>query len=648
MAVESLYTIPKPRPLHRGLDSLVNGWIGRFRRRASVKQKLMEDASRIDGYAEELVALSDEELDQRLQEQRTRFRRRAREDDEIEALALVREAATRTLGLRPFSVQMAGAITLYRGCLAEMATGEGKTLTAGIAAVLFGWTGKPCHVITVNDYLVERDAQWLGPLYTRCGVRVGIVTGKMAEPERREGHACDITYTTGKELLADLLRDQMKREFGNLRSRRLLRQVIGQRAARSAKEVLRGIHSAIVDEADSVLIDEAVTPLIISSPKPNESLKQAILRADALCNSLESSTHYRINEVYRELEFTAEGHDKIASMAKDWRGIWRSVSRSQELVRQGLLAREFFHRDKHYIVERGRIVIIDEFTGRPMPQRSWRQGLHQAIEAKEGLSPSDPTETVARMSFQRFYRCFHRLAGMTGTGKESAEEFWQIYHLAVISLPANRPCIREKWKPVITETEAEKWSLLLKEIRQIHGEGRPILVGTRSVSASEKIASLLEAGNYEYKLLNATKLAEEAEIVAAAGGRGRITVATNMAGRGTDIRLDEEVAELGGLHVIGTEYHESERVDRQLFGRCARQGDRGSARMFSSLTDEIVRKSDNSESGSSSRRFLMSLVPNRWTFRFAQWHSERRSYAQRLAVLRADRWLEESLSFTER
>ncbi|MBT5705787.1 prepilin peptidase [Verrucomicrobia bacterium] len=648
MASDSLYTLPKPRTLYRGLDSVVNGWIGRSRRRSSVVQELLTDAAQIDAHASQITELTDEELDQRLIEKRTLFRRRAKPGDEIEALALVREIAARSLGLRPFTVQLAGALALYRGYLAEMATGEGKTLTAGLAAVLLGWTGKPCHVVTVNDYLVERDADWLKPLYDRCHIRVGTVTGKMTESDRRAGHECDVTYTTSKELLADLLRDQMKREFGNSRSRRLLRKVIGTRAARTPKEVLRGIHTAIVDEADSVLVDEAVTPLIISSSKPNESLKQAILRADSLCDALESPKHYSINKVYSEIEFSAEGHAKIASMTTEWKGIWRSPSRREELVRQGIVAREFFHRDKQYLVENRKIVIIDEFTGRPMPQRSWRQGLHQAIEAKEGLSPSDPTETVARMSFQRFFRCFEKLAGMTGTGRESANEFWQIYQLPVVSLPPNRPCIREEWPQIVAKTEDQKWSLLMQEIRQVHGEGRPILIGTRNVFASEKIARLLEAENLEYQLLNASRLSEEAGIVADAGRVGRITVATNMAGRGTDIRLDAEGTSFGGLHVIGTEFHETERVDRQLFGRCARQGDPGSARMFSSLEDDIVAKSNGKEGQSRSLKLTRELLPSRWAFRFAQWRSERRSYTQRLSVLRSDRWLEESLSFTER
>ena len=397
MASDSLYTIPKPRTLHRGLDSVANRWIGRYRRRSSVIREILAEAKEIDAHASRISALSNEELDQCLRAKRSLFRRRAKAGDEIEALALVREAAGRSVGLWPYTVQLAGALALYRGYLAEMATGEGKTLTAGLAAVLMGWTRNPCHVITVNDYLVGRDAEWLQPLYDRCLVSVGTVTGKMPEPERRAGHNCDVTYTTSKELLADLLRDQMKRDFGNLRSRRLLRQVLGSRYSRAPKEVLRGIHTAIVDEADSVLVDEAVTPLIISSSKPNESLKHAILRADSLCNALERYRHYQINETFKEIEFTSEGQERVAFLAQDWTGIWRSPARREELVLQGIVAREFFHRDKQYLVEGGKIIIIDEFTGRPMPQRSWRQGLHQAIEAKEGLNPSDPTETVARM-----------------------------------------------------------------------------------------------------------------------------------------------------------------------------------------------------------------------------------------------------------
>lgn len=639
-----------PRPL-QGLDAVVNGFIGRFERRAAQLANLQCHAEEIDACAPDWIGLENAVLQRRLLELREQFRRGGRESRETltAALAGIREAADRTLGLRPFPVQLIGALALHRGFLAEMATGEGKTLTAGLTGVLAGWTKRPCHIVTVNDYLVERDAAWLTPLYHFCAVRVGCVTAAMEAPDRQKGYGCDVTYATSKELLADFLRDRLR--LGTLAhpTRRLVRRLLDPRAAQDGI-VMRGLHTAIVDEADSLLIDEAVTPLIISATHKNQVLIEAGLVAEQIAATLESVADYQTNLRYREIELTEAGRRKLQERAGHLPGLWRGTDRRQELIRQALVAREFYLRDKHYIIVDGKIVIVDEFTGRPMPQRTWREGMHQAIEAKEGLPISHPSETIARLSFQRFFRSFHRLSGMTGTAREAAGEFWQVYRLPVITIATNRPCIRQQWSDRYFRTEEEKWQAIVDEITRLHATGRPLLVGTRSVLASERLASMLSERKLEFKVLNATRLKEEAEIIAMAGEPGRITIATNMAGRGTDIKLGHDVAAVGGLHVITTERHESGRVDRQFFGRAARQGDPGSAQAFVSTEDELIRRHLPRLAYRILDRSVQARMPGRQqvaraAFALAQRRAQNLAFKQRRAVLRADTWLEESLSF---
>ncbi|HLP78039.1 MAG TPA: DEAD/DEAH box helicase, partial [Candidatus Paceibacterota bacterium] len=433
------------RPL-QGLDALVNGFIGSYQRRTGVLDSLKQDAAAIDALAPELIEISDHDLQQRLLSFRQQFHRggKAVEALLLPALAAIREAADRQLGMRPFPVQLMGALALHRGYLAEMATGEGKTLTAGLAAILAGWTKRPCHIVTVNDYLVQRDAERLEPLYHFCGVRVGFVAAEMPTPERIKGYGCDVTYVTSKELLADFLRDRLRLGRFQNPSRRLIQQMLVPQLQAQDGLVLRGLHTVIVDEADSVLIDEAVTPLIISAPHKNELLCEATRLAKDLATRFKPVTDYRTDARHKEIELTPAGLQKLVEEANHLPGLWKGPDRRLELVVQALVAREFFHRDKQYIVEGDKLVIVDEFTGRPMPQRNWREGMHQAVEAKEGLPISDPTETIARLSFQRFFRCFRKLSGMTGTAREAAGEFWQVYKLPVVSIPTNRPCVREQ------------------------------------------------------------------------------------------------------------------------------------------------------------------------------------------------------------
>jgi preprotein translocase subunit SecA len=647
----SYYRLPQP-PV-AGLDALVNGVIGKFRRRDKILADLNRDAEAIVAREAEWVELSDVELQRRLLGFRENFRRggAAAQTAVVTALGAIREAADRTLGLRPFPVQIMGALALHRGYLAEMATGEGKTLTAGLAAVLAGWSQQPCHVVTVNDYLVQRDAEWLQPLYHFCGVRVGFVASWHQPQERLKNYGCDVTYVTSKELLADFLRDRLNLGKMQNATRRLIRRMLLPPAAGQDGLVMRGLHTAIVDEADSILIDEAVTPLIIAAPHKNESLGEATLRAQEMSRLMVKGEDFSSNPRHKEIELTSGGLKKLVEHASHLPGLWRGQDRRLELVIQALVAREFFHRDQQYIIEGEKLVIVDEFTGRPMPQRTWREGMHQAIEAKEGLLISDPSETIARLSFQRFFRCFRRLSGMTGTAREAADELWQIYGLPTIAIPPNRPCIRQEWPDRFFPDENSKWQAVVAEIEQVHRSGRPLLVGTRSVMASERLWQFLAERGLIAKVLNATKLKEEAEIIALAGERGRITIATNMAGRGTDIKLGSGVVALGGLHVIATERYESGRVDRQLFGRAARQGDPGSVQAFVSAEDELVRKylpralrttfkklaQGSRARGQKGCGFLVKL---------AQKKAQSIAFKQRQSVMRSDAWMDQALSFT--
>jgi len=645
------YRVP-PRPV-AGLDALVNRFIGTYQRRGRVLETIKRDADAIVALEQGWKDMSDAVLQRRLLEFRAQIRRGGREAEKLiyPALAAIREAADRKLGLRPFPVQLMGALALHRAYLAEMATGEGKTLTAGLAAILAGWTKHPCHIITVNDYLVQRDAEWLEPLYHFCGVRVGFVVASSNPDERAKNYGCDVTYVTSKELLADFLRDRL--HLGKLQNptRRLIRRMIAPDWQSQGGMVLRGLHTAIVDEADSVLIDEAVTPLIIASPHENQILREAARIAQQMIGNLEPETDYHSNSRYKEIEMTNVGLQKLVQQASHLPGMWRGHDRRLDLVIQALVAREFFHRDQQYIIEDDKIVIVDEFTGRPMPQRSWREGMHQAVEAKENLPISDPTETIARLSFQRFFRCFYKLSGMTGTAREAATELWQVYGLPTITIPPNKPCIRQQLPDRFFLEEEDKWQAIISEIEKVHLTGRPILVGTRSVLASERLGQWLIQRGLEPKILNATRLKEEAELIAMAGERGRIVIATNMAGRGTDIKLGRGTGELGGLHVIATERHESGRVDRQLFGRAARQGDPGSAQAFISAEDELPRKFAG--------KSILKVVEETWrrgvkgkvtiaekAIRLAQRRAERLAFKQRKEVLRSDLWMDEALSFT--
>lgn len=643
---------PDPEPLPKGLDAFDHALRGIWRRRAISSAKLLQIAERAMAIGPEFEALSDGALRAELLQLRQAFRRtggKVAPEKFVRALAALRESGWRVWGLKAYAVQLAGVAGLSRGCLVEMATGEGKTIVAAMAAALAGWTGKPCHVVTVNDYLACRDAEQFARLGSWTGLEVAAVTANLSPAERRVAYRADVVYTTSKELLADFLRDRLALGVASSADRLALKHAFGDRGG-LRQAVQRGLGAAIVDEADSVLIDEAVTPLIISREQANETLRQACVEACRLADSLEPGRDYRADARHKRVDLTTAGEARLATLSAPLPAIWRGADRRRELVEQALQAKSFFFREKQYIVEDGKVVIVDEFSGRLMPQRTWREGLHQAIEVREGLSVTSPTETVARMSFQRFFRLFPRLSGMTGTARESRGELWQIYRIPVVRIPTNCPVARQTLPERRFLNGREKWDAIVAEIEALHAEGRPILVGTRSIEASEQLGSRLLERGLDARILNARRHAEEAGIIAGAGARRAITIATNMAGRGTDIRLGEGVAKRGGLHVIATERHEAGRIDRQLFGRAGRQGDAGSSRAFVCAKDELLQRFLPRPA-----RWILGVLERfapplaKWVLgpcaNWAQSIAQGRAYRQRRQVLQSDQWLEESLGF---
>ncbi len=489
------------------------------------------------------------------------------EDILVEAFAVVRETSYRILGMRPFDVQVLGGLVLHEGKIAEMKTGEGKTLAATMPVYLNALTGRGVHVVTVNDYLARRDAEWMGPIYTFLGLSVGNIVHGMDDTARRNAYQSDVTYGTNNEFGFDYLRDNMKFSIDDY--------------------VQRDYYYAIVDEVDSILIDEARTPLIISGP--SEESTDKYVRINRVIPSLHKETDYSIDEKTRTVVLTEEGVAKVEGLLKvqnlyDPRNI-----EILHHVNQALKAHTLFKRDVDYLVKDNQVVIVDEFTGRVMPGRRYSDGLHQALEAKEHVKVEQENQTYASITFQNYFRMYEKLAGMTGTADTEATEFKKIYNLEVVVVPTNMPMIRVDNPDVIYKTEKEKFDAIVEEIHELHNIGRPVLVGTISIEKSELLSKHLKKVGIKHNILNAKNHEKEAEVIAEAGQWSAVTISTNMAGRGTDIKLGDGVAEIGGLHILGTERHESRRIDNQLRGRSGRQGDKGSSRFYLSLEDDLLR-----------------------------------------------------------
>ncbi|MDX1775504.1 MAG: preprotein translocase subunit SecA, partial [Desulfobulbales bacterium] len=507
-------------------------------------------------------------------------------ENTAQTFALVQEFAERTLNIRHYDVQLIGGYALLNGMVAEMETGEGKTLTATLPACTAALAGIPVHIITVNEYLAERDAAWMKPVYDAMGLSVGFIRHDMSPAERSRVYLQDVVYCTNKEIVFDYLKDHLslKKKPGHIAYP--LQRLYG--SSGTLKDlILRGLCYAIVDEADSVLIDEARTPLIISGAGDSNFEEQTYGQALAFARQLSSNEHFRSEKAAKNIELTEAGRDFLAALAKPAGGFWVSARRREAMVCMALVALYHFQRDKDYLIKDGKIEIIDEYTGRRMADRSWEKGLHQLIECKENCAITTQRETLARISYQRFFRRYHMLAGMTGTAREVARELWSVYGLKFIRIPTNKPLIRQGLPEIFFNTEKEKLAAVVKRVKDLNATGKPVLIGTPTVGVSEKISRLLCENGLEHRVLNARQDKEEALIIARAGNIGEITVATNMAGRGTDIQLGPEVRELGGLQVIATEVHSARRIDRQLYGRCGRQGDPGTYETYISLEDEV-------------------------------------------------------------
>ena len=519
---------------------------------------------KINALEPEISGLSDARLRAKTDEFRLRLTKGETLDDLLpEAFAVVREAAKRVMGLRHFDVQLMGGCILHRGKIAEMRTGEGKTLVATLPAYLNALEGKGVHVVTVNDYLARRDSEDMGRVYRFLGLSVGLITHEMDYPARKAAYAADITYGTNNEFGFDYLRDNMVISLDQM--------------------VQRPLHYAIVDEVDSILIDEARTPLIISGPgAQSTSLYQVMADVAA---KLKEGEDYTVDE--KQTETGIAKTEKLLGVSNMYDGE-NGVDYSHQLM-AALKAKALMHRDRDYVVKDGEVIIVDEFTGRLMFGRRYSEGLHQAIEAKEHVKVERESQTLATITFQNYFRMYDKLSGMTGTAKTEEQEFQKIYGLDVVVVPTNKPNIRIDYPDVIYKTRRAKYRAVANAIEELHKKGRPVLVGTTSIQQSEELSELLKKRGIEHNVLNAKFHEKEAEIVADAGQMGAVTIATNMAGRGTDIVLGDGVAELGGLHIIGTERHESRRIDNQLRGRCARQGDPGSTRFYLSLEDDLMR-----------------------------------------------------------
>ena len=539
----------------------------RFGEGRSMKQRVAR-VVRINALEPAMQDLSDDAIRERAVDIRARLADGTEIDEVLdETFALVREASWRSLGMRPYDVQLIGAMVLNEGQIAEMRTGEGKTLAAVPAVVLNALTGHGVHLVTVNDYLASRDASWMRPVYEALGLTVGVIGSMMPEEDRRTAYAADITYGTNSEFGFDYLRDNM--------------------AVRLDDCVQRGHTFCIVDEVDSILIDEARTPLIISGVP--EAAADTYYRFARIVPTLKRDTDYEVDEKSKTVAPLETGVEKV-ERALGIDHLYLDVH--GQLVNhfiQALKAQSLFRKDKEYIVRDGEVLIVDEFTGRVLEGRRYSEGLHQAIEAKEGLKIREENQTLATITLQNYFRMYDKLSGMTGTASTEANEFNKIYETEVVSIPTHRPMVRNDENDFIFKTKDSKFRAVIEDIADAHDRGQPVLVGTISVAVSEMLSGMMERRGIPHSVLNAKQHDQEAEVIARAGERGAVTIATNMAGRGVDIKLGDGVEELGGLYVIGTERHESRRIDNQLRGRSGRQGDPGMTRFFLSAEDDLIR-----------------------------------------------------------
>ena len=551
------------------------------------------DLDRVNALEPKMLELSDHDL----KKESLSLRYRARSGEPLakllpEAFALVREAGRRAKNMRHFDVQILGATAVFNHSIVEMQTGEGKTLTATLPMYLYALVGKGTCLATVNDYLAKRDADLMEPIYNMLGMKVGVIQTEMQQPDRRKAYYSDITYGTAKEFGFDFLRDRLLLRKIREGQHDLLGAMLEGIKESDEQPVQREPYYALIDEADSILIDEASTPLIISAmPTAEQKMEVECYKwAADRANDFIDEEDYKYDHDKKSVELLKKGRLKARTIEKPESMADTGLYHIYEYIQRAIKVDREFHLDEQYVVKDGEIVIVDEFTGRLGEGRKWRDGIHQAVEAKQGVEITVSTGQAARVTVQDFFLRFQKLSGMTGTAAASKGELRKIYRCHVIPVPTNRPPQRIKLPTLVYATELAKWKAVVEEVAEIHAQGRPILIGTRTIDKSEILSAMLKDRGIIHDVLNANHVEEEAEIVARAGGAGKVTVSTNMAGRGTDIKLTDEIKALGGLHVICTEMHESARIDRQLIGRCGRQGDPGTYRQYLCLEDELLEK----------------------------------------------------------
>lgn len=630
-------------PRTHAVEEFLRGLGGWLPPRRESRGAIARFVQAVDGVAETLKPQDDAAVAQRFRDEMRGLKALAHDEQRLAAVfACVGEASRRVLKMWPYPVQFAGARMLLQGQLAEMQTGEGKTLVAGLAATAMAGSGASVHVISTNDYLASRDCEEMSPLFAFFGLGGACVRSGMEADERRRAYRHSVCYVSGKELVFDYLKDRLA-GHGVLPARVSLLRHLSAAEPAGEQPLIPALHFAIVDEADSVLIDEARTPMILSREAPGVYEPELLRWAIGVAGSLREGVHYR-SVAAREIELLPGAAEHAGEVPPGVRPVWRSRPWRELLLRQALTALHLFHRDQHYILAEGKVQIVDESTGRVMADRSWEQGLHQLIEAKEGLELTQGRETLARMTFQAFFRRYYLLSGLTGTAAEAARELWSVYRLKVRRIPPHRPNRRRRDADRCFSSLQAKWRVVVDEAARVAARGQPVLIGTRSVEASEQVEAELRRRGLPHVVLNARQDQQEAAIVALAGEPGRITVATNMAGRGTDIKLTPAAREAGGLHVILTEFHESPRVDRQLVGRSGRQGDPGSAVAIVSSEDSLFRALP--------QPWKRLLAGGSWLLRLAVRHAqgraERRAYRSRMQTLRQDKELNRLIGFAGR
>jgi len=610
--------------------------------------------TRVNGFEKSIDKFPDKIMEEHIQQLRKRLYQQGLQDNLVaQAFATIREVSQRTLGKRHFDVQILGGWIMMNGMLAEMETGQGKTLTATLPACTAALAGIPVHIVTANDYLAERDEQLLRPLYQQMGLTSASVINEMETEERKAAYQCDIVHSTSQQITFDYLRDRMEMgdDIGKLQIQ--FKHLQSMHMQKPSAFLLRGLCFTIIDEADSLLVDEAKTPLIISRTRQSEEQNQAYFDAIYLSKSLDKNTDYKVIEQYQEIKLTAEGKTKITELVEDLGDYWQQRRRREIMVIQALKATQIFIRDKHYLVRDDKIEIIDALTGRVMPDRSWEHGLHQLIEAKEGCEITGERDPLARIGYQKFFKRYLRLSGMSGTMTEVAGELNSVYGLRVIKIPTHQPCRRKMQTEKVYKNTEQKWQAFIQKITKVHETGQPLLIGTVSVAESEIVSAVLTKHKLTHQVLNALQDQQEADVIANAGQLNSITVATNMAGRGTDIALGPGVEDTGGLHVIATTRNDARRIDRQLYGRSARQGDPGSAEAFMSLQDENLTAlyspamleciswfCRNNKPLPNWLGNIILTIPQKWT--------EYKDYRVRCILIKQDKQQAKTLSFTGR